>query len=186
VIDRHRAAGARRSLLAVVMAAALLIFVACSGDDDKASTSPTTSTSTSTTAAPGVPDGAVATPMKGLTVGQCFVIPIDDAPADGRAVWVVDCSQPHTHEIYDIVDYAGPTVKGDEYPGVAAVQAWSEQSCHERFEAFAGIPWTRSSLEIQVWWPSTESWPDDDRSVICTAFPQSEERVTGSQRGKET
>ena len=79
---------------------------------------PTTSTSTSTTAAPGVPDGAVATPMKALTVGQCFVIPIDDAPADGRAVWVVDCAQPHTHEIYDIVDYAGPTVKGDDYPGV--------------------------------------------------------------------
>jgi hypothetical protein len=158
--------------------------VACSSGDQPASL-PTTSVATSMTAAPGVPDGAVATPMNGLTVGQCFVIPTDDAPADGRAVWVVDCSRPHTHEVYDILTYAGPTVKGDDYPGVAAVQTWSEQSCHERFEAFAGIPWTRSSLEIQVWWPSTESWPRRDRSVICTAFAESEERVTGSERGRK-
>ena len=121
--------------------------------------------------------------MESLSTGQCFVLPVEDAAADGRAVWVTDCGQPHTHEVYDVVDYGGSSVRGDEYPGVTAVQDWSEQACFDRFEPFAGIPWTRSELEIQVWWPSAESWDAEDRSVICTAFPQSGERTTGSQRG---
>ena len=56
--------------------------------------------------------------------------------------------------------------RGTDYPGAATVQDWSEQACFDRFEAFVGVRWTLSELDIAVWWPSEESWasgrPDGD------------------------
>jgi hypothetical protein len=46
-----------------------------------------------------------------------------------------------------------------------------------------GVRWTLSELEIEVWWPSEESWGRGDRSVICTVMSATGNRLLGSQRG---
>lgn len=174
----------KRRVLACAVAAVLAgcTVAACSSDRGSSGRT-TTSASTTTTAAAGPPAGATAEGLRSLDPGQCFDLPKDDPEAEDRAVWVVDCAQPHTHEVFDVIPYAGPVLKGGGYAGTAAVQDWAEQACFERFEPFVGVPWTRSDLEIESWWPSEESWGRSDRSVICTVFPQNGGRTTGTQRG---
>ena len=127
--------------------------------------------------------GATQAGLRDISAGQCFELPRNDAAADNRAVWVVDCNGPHTYEVYDVITYGGTEPKGGAYPGIDAVQAWSEQACFDRFQGFVGIPWTRSSFDIQSWWPSDESWAQGDRSDVCALFAESGGRVSGSQRG---
>lgn len=170
-------------LFASVLAATVALWAAgCSGGSEEGG-----STSTTTTAPPveepeGLPASAVEAGLRTVQVGQCFVLPEDDPAAEDRAVWVVPCEEPHSHEVYDVIAYDGPMVRGGGYPGAAPVQDWAEQVCFDRFEVFVGIPWTRSDMDIEVWWPSEDSWGRTDRSVICTVFPATGGTVTGTAR----
>ena len=135
-----------------------------------------------TTAPPGRPDGAVEVGFRDLETGQCFD-PIEDSRVDELAVWVLDCELPHTHEVYDVVTYEGEGAgPGTSYPGVATVQDWAEQTCFDRFEDFVGVRWTMSELDIEVWWPSEDSWARADRSVICTVMSDSGDQLSGTRR----
>ncbi len=121
--------------------------------------------------------------LREIQVGQCFDT-IDDPVAADRAVWVLDCDTAHTHEVFDVVTYEGEGAgRGTSYPGVATVQDWSEQACYDRFEAFVGVRWTLSALDIAVWWPGEESWARADRTVICTVMSDTGDALTGTQRG---
>jgi hypothetical protein len=171
------------ALLAAVTAVVLL--AGCSdGDDGAASstTAPATTEAVVTTAPAGRPAGGVETGLRELATGQCFDT-IDDPLVRDLAVWVLDCASPHTYEVYDVVTYEGEgSGRGTDYPGVAVVQDWSEQACFDRFEAFVGVRWTVSELDIAVWWPSEESWARADRAVICTVMSDSGDQLTGTQR----
>lgn len=181
--------GIRRTRWApAAVAAALALAVtlsACSGSDGDDGTTTTSTSEVPTTAPPTLPPGAVATGLDDLVVGQCFLEPADDPPAEDRAVWVVGCDQPHTHEVVDVFDYDGDTDDGG-YPGSETVQYWSEDACYQRFEPFVGIPWTRSELDIEVWWPSEDSWDRTDRTVVCTVFPADGSRTEGTRRGSRS
>jgi hypothetical protein len=168
---------------APVLTAAFVLVGALGCSSGDTSTATTTTARVTTTTVAGPPAGATEQGLRELQVGQCFEQPDDDLEAQDRAVWVIDCADPHTHEVYDVVRYEGPVLKGGAYAGTAAVQDWAEQACYGRFEGFVGTPWTRSSLEIETWWPSEESWGRSDRTVICTVFPENGSRATGSQRG---
>lgn len=181
---------ARRALLGtaapavVLTAAALLWATGCSGDGGSSSTTGPTTTRPAPTSAPAAPPAdAVATGLRDLTAGQCFLLPRGDPQAEDRAVWVVDCGAVHTHEVVEVLPYAGPVARGGAYAGATPVQDWAEAACYDRFEPFVGAPWTRSELDIEVWWPSQESWGRGDRKVICTVFPEDGSAVTGSRRG---
>jgi hypothetical protein len=174
----------RRCSLVVLLPAAALWVAACSGDDDPASTTaPETTVEVSTTEPPGRPPGAVETGLREIDPGQCFDT-IEDPLVTDLAVWVLDCETPHTYEVYDVITYEGDGAgRGTDYPGVATVQDWSEQACYDRFEAFVGVRWTISELDIAVWWPSEESWARADRTVICTVMSDTGDQLTGTQRG---
>ena len=170
------------SLLVAVVAATAL---SCSGDggSDTSTTAPATTEVVETTEPPGRPPGAVETGLREIDAGQCFDT-IDDTRVSDLAVWVLDCAGPHTYEVYDVVTYDGDGAgRGTDYPGVATVQDWSEQACYDRFEAFVGVRWTISELDIAVWWPSEESWARADRTVICTVMSDTGDQLTGTQRG---
>ncbi len=135
-----------------------------------------------TTAPSGPPAGAVETGLREIDAGQCFD-PIEDPLVADKAVWVVDCAEPHSFEVYDVVTYDGDGAgRGTSYPGVATVQNWSEQACYDRFEPFVGERWTLSELDISVWWPSEESWGRADRAVICAVMSDTGDTLTGTQR----
>ena len=168
------------------MAALALSGSACSnGEDGTAGESTATSTTlaVATTAPPGRPPGAVDTGLAELAAGDCFDT-IDDPAVSDLAVWTLDCEMPHSYEVYDVVAYEGDGAgRGTSYPGVATVQDWSEQACYDRFEAFVGVRWTISELDIAVWWPSEESWARADRTVICAVTSDTGDELTGTQRG---
>lgn len=169
----------------VVVAAATTCLTACSGEDagTPSTTEPETTAVVQTTEPPGRPPGAVETGLRELEPGQCFDT-IDDSRVADLAVWVLDCAAPHAYEVYDVVGYEGDGAgRGTDYPGVATVQDWSEQACYDRFEAFVGVRWTISELDIAVWWPSEESWARGDRNVICTVVSDTGDQLTGTQRG---
>ncbi len=177
---------ARRAVVA--LSALVLVFGAlgCSGgdaDDGGAHDAEQTTTTEApvTTVPPGVPPGATEIGFADLETGGCFEV-IDDPVVSDLAVWSVDCATPHTFEVYDQFTYEGDTDDGG-YPGAAAVQDWSERACHDRFEAFVGTRWTLSELEIQLWWPTEESWDRGDDTVICAALEESGDKVTGTLRG---
>jgi len=155
---------------------------ACSGGDEPAATTTSTTKAPATTEV-GLSTSAEATGLRDLDVGQCFDLSKDDPDAADRAVWALPCTDPHTHEVYSVVTYDGPAVKGGAYPGTAVVQDWAEQTCYAGFETFVGRPWTESSLDIETWWPSQESWGRRDRSIICTTFPTDGSHTTGSAAG---
>lgn len=176
---------AGRRLLLTAILAAVLVCAACSGDDGGATTTsgPETNPTPETTALAGPPPEATEQGLRELQAGDCFD-KVDDPTAADRAVWLIDCEDPHSHEVFDVVTYdADDAGGGMPYPGVATVQDWAEQACYERFEAFVGTRWTLSELEIEVWWPSEDSWDRGDRTVICTVLSATGDRLTGSQRG---
>ncbi len=178
----------RPTFLTSCLATTLVFAAACSGGDADSPPSgddPEVTASTEapvTTAPPGVPPGAVELGFGDLEVGQCFDT-IDDIVVGELAVWALDCATPHTFEVFDQFDYDGEQGEDGAYPGIDVVQEWSERACHDRFEAFVGKRWTVSELEIQLWWPSEESWDRGDDTVICAVLEDSGERVTGTLRG---
>lgn len=172
-----------RSALTLALAAAVLA-AGCNdgGGEEQSDPTPSTTEAVATTAPSGRPPGAVETGLRDLETGQCFDT-IDDLQVRDLAVWVLDCSTPHTYEVYDVMTYDGEGAGGGTpYPGVATVQDWAEQACFDRFEAFVGVRWTLSELDIEVWWPSEESWGRGDRKVICTVLSDSGDPLTGTQR----
>ncbi len=163
-----------------------LALSACGGDDsadDKTDTTDTTAPATSTTAAPGPPPGSELLPVLDLGDGDCFDT-VSDPTAVDKAVWKINCADPHSYEVYGVLDYDGDgSGRGTPYPGVSAVQNWSEQACYAQFEPFVGVRWTISELDIKVWWPSERSWNNNDRGVICTVTASNGSDLTGTQRG---
>jgi hypothetical protein len=162
---------------------------ACSDGDGAATTTtvpPDTALAegaTATTAPSGPPPGAELEGLRELEPGQCFDT-VDDPVAGDKAVYVVTCPDPHTYEVYEVVAYEGEDAgRGADYPGTATVQNAAEQACFDRFEAFVGVRWTLSELDIQVWWPSEDSWARADRSIICAVVSASGDPLTGSRRG---
>lgn len=177
----QRTARRHQQLAAALVAVASVAVIGCSrgGGTTKATT--TTAEVTTTTFA--LPAGATATGLRSIESGQCFELPKDDPAAQDRAVWVLPCTDPHTHEAYAVLTYDGTAVKGGGYPGTNVVQDWAEQSCYAAFEEFVGVEWTASSFDIETWWPSAESWGQKDRKVICSVYKSSGGRSTGTARG---
>jgi len=173
-----------------MIVASAMLFGACSSgsakDKDLAASTTTAvdvGSNTVTTSAPGPPLGSTLTGFKDLQVGDCFEELTDTATED-RAVWLLGCTQPHAYEVFLLTDYQGSGAgRGTSYPGTTTIQDFSEQVCFDQFEAFVGLRWTLSDLDIRAWWPTEESWARADRKVICTVVSQSGDKLTQTQRG---
>lgn len=170
-----------RGAVAVV---ATVVLAACGGDDGDDAAETTTTTTPVTTAPPveGPGPDAVAVGWAELSAGDCFE-PVDDPDATDLAVWRVDCTEPHRYEVYDVVALDVEVPIGGGYPGAEAIRDRAEELCVERFEAFIGVRWTVSELDLQAWWPSENSWARGDDTVICAVMELSGEPMTGTQRG---
>lgn len=172
----------RTVLVAALLASAALALGACGSGSSSTSSSTTSERETTTTTDPDAPpEGAVAKGLNSLQVGQCFLPVTGNDAAEDRAVWVVECSDPHLFELYARLRYTGPGAASGGFPGSTTVQNWAEQKCFDEFEGFVGVPWTRSDLEIQTWWPSLQSWGKPDRTVLCAVTPADGGLTTGSQ-----
>ena len=113
-----------------------------------------------------------------MRVGDCF----DNSSGIGDEVSDlpgVPCSQPHDYETYAVFD-----VTVDSYPSEESMSELAYDSCLERFGSFVGTDYEESVLEIVTLYPTTESWKQDDREVVCALYDISDEKLVGSTKGR--
>lgn len=176
--------------LAPVLLTLLVIAAACSSKKATTATSTTKAPSTtrpgvSTVKAPEPPPGQPVG-FKGLGVGQCLN-DVAEPTQRAQAALAVGCEQPHRFEVYDILTYPFGAKKPDPaapYPGETTVRNDSERACYERFAQYVGAEWTSSDYDIQVWWPSQQSWLTyTDRTIYCGLYVAQGGYSLGSGRG---
>ena len=91
----------------------------------------------------------------------------------------VPCTEPHDNETYAVFDL---TV--DSYPEGDALGELAFENCVERFELFVGRDYESSTLDINIMYPSAESWAQHDREVICAVFDVDANKLMGSAAGR--
>ncbi len=96
------------------------------------------------------------------TVGDCFVI--GDELEVGE-VDVVDCTEPHTDEVYAIVNASS---LGATFPGDEALFEWIFNECLGYFQPYTGQSYEESRYYADVLIPTPEGWREGDREGVCT------------------
>ncbi|MGV8852075.1 MAG: septum formation family protein [Rhodoglobus sp.] len=111
-----------------------------------------------------------------LEVGDCEAA----APAEGEVsdTKTIDCSEPHQGEIY-----ASSIVADGDFPGETAIGEQAEADCYTEFESFVGINWDDSIYNFSWYYPTEASWSDGDREILCIAYHDGGEPITGSLAG---
>lgn len=126
------------------------------------------------------------TPVLDLTdagAGTCLQVP-DDLPPEVTKLPVIECSEPHTHEIYAAVAFESTTGSSDVFPGQEALNTFAEQVCVREFEPYVGISAFDSSLAFTWLTPTLGSWNDHkDRSILCVLNDAERAPLVGSMKG---
>lgn len=90
----------------------------------------------------------------------------------------IDCSEPHSHEIFAVV-VSDATV----YPGLEALETTAQAKCLGEFEDFVGISVFDSTLFYSWLVPTLNSWDrEDDREIICVVGNATGAPLVGSVR----
>lgn len=110
-----------------------------------------------------------------LGLGDCFDDPenfeeISDVP-------MVECSVPHHNEVYFTYD-----LPDGSFPGLQAIEEAADSDCYERFEGFVGRDYASSELDYGYLYPTSDTWSEGDREIVCLVYHVSNDKVTGSQR----
>lgn len=103
-----------------------------------------------------------------LAVGDCF-----QDPEDGTTLIVdvdtVDCSEPHDNEVFHIyeIDTLGTE---DSY----------FEDCVAQFTSYVGSDYATSEIFVSSISPTAEGFAEGDNEVICIAFLEPPNRLTGT------
>ena len=108
--------------------------------------------------------------------GECFQG--RGGPSDERGFDKVMCNDAHDGEVVSVFQ-----LDGSDFPGQEAVEAEARLRCSEDFEHYVGTPVEESTLDLRTFAPTEETWEDEDREVICTAFLADGSRLGASIRG---
>lgn len=117
--------------------------------------------------------------VNALQLGDCYNDTMSEAAAGITSVDAVPCSDPHDNEVY----YIGALPETD-FPGEALVEELVTDQCLTVFEAFAGISYSDSQLDVGYIFPSEASWGQGDRGYICIVYDVSLAKLEGSMRGR--
>jgi hypothetical protein len=99
-----------------------------------------------------------------LRVGDCVRTMTGPSGFTPDLVEVVDCTDPHTAEVY-----ATFSLREGSYPGKHRVEATAERGCDKRFFAYVRNSVSETTLDTYFAYPTKETWSrDDDREVLCT------------------
>jgi len=116
-----------------------------------------------------------------LGIGDCF----DDgeiSPGAGVGeigeVPLVDCTEPHDNEVYEI-----RTFDGDGFPGDQQIADEADRICFDAFQGFVGLDYQSSALDFGWLVPTAESWEAGDRLVACFVYRLDLEKVSGTLEG---
>jgi hypothetical protein len=113
-----------------------------------------------------------------VRVGDCFDS-VNSSNDGVSSVPGVPCAEPHDYEAFAVFD-----VSIESYPSDEEMYELSYYSCMEHFESFVGNDYESSSLEITTLYPSSESWAQDDREVVCAIYDMNDNQLVGSASGR--
>src|SRR4051812_30820840 len=100
----------------------MLLVAACSGDDDSVKRG-----------TDGHVTSAGDVSVFDVLVGDC-ILPPTDVKAEVERVRVVPCNETHTQEAFAVESYTN----GDAYPGDAALSAFADSACLEKYQGYVG------------------------------------------------
>jgi hypothetical protein len=162
VTSREQGAGVAARAGAAVLSLLLVAAAACSGDDDDAT---------------NVDEQPVLEVATNAAEPVCMQVD-EHLPAEVETLPIVDCADPHTHEIYATV-----TSPEDVFPGVDALGDFAQVECLGAFEPFVGTSPFDSALSYTWLVPTLQSWNDeDDREVLCVLMNRDGAPLTGTMR----
>lgn len=157
-----------------LVALAAVLGTGCGSDDEEAERGP---------------DGRVleAGPVSvfDLLEGDC-TSPPDEVRTGLERIDVVPCSEPHTQEVFAVLEYEIPDDGNDDFPGDNELETYAEAACLDPFADYVDVDYIDSSLFITFLLPTVTSWNEEgDREIVCfaqTTGEQLEASVEGSQR----
>lgn len=105
-----------------------------------------------------------------LEAGDC-ITDFFDSNSEGEVTPVFlfpmsECQEPHAMEVFAVSDSVYAET-GALYVGEDASFNMGIEWCGERFEPFVGEPYGSSPLEIWTFVPTSLTWKQGDRRVIC-------------------
>ncbi len=136
--------------------------------------------------------GDDGTPALSLEVGDCLDFPLPPTGPDLARVPVVECSDPHTAEVFHVgqLDPDGDR----EYPSSDEILFRSViASCIEPevgrsspFEQYVGVPLAESDLDVFPIAPDPGAWePTGGRFVCLVVPPTDDDELVGSVRAAD-
>jgi hypothetical protein len=111
-----------------------------------------------------------------LEVGTCFD---DTDETEVSSVPEVDCSEPHDNEVFAVFDYTA----SDTFPGSSAMNDAAQELCIAEFEAYVGLSYQESALDVFPITPTEGSWDSGDREIICALYNLDFSKLTDSMQG---
>jgi hypothetical protein len=112
-----------------------------------------------------------------MEVGLCFDDE-EELPDEVSSVPDVDCGEPHDNEVFALLQYPG-----DTFPGVDVMLDEANELCIGDFEAYVGLSYDESELDVYPFVPTEASWDNDDREIVCALYALDLSKLTGSMRG---
>jgi len=120
---------------------------------------------------------SVAGLTEDLVVGDCLNLP---QTAEVSVADTISCDQPHDNEVFALKSVG--TELGLNYPGRSEVETFASSACLENFDEYVGIAYQESIFYLTFLYPTSESWADGDRSIVCILFRGDLEKMTRSMR----
>ncbi|MDO9398056.1 MAG: septum formation family protein [Herbiconiux sp.] len=150
---------------AAPLISSLLLLAGCAALGPGDSGSPTVAMP-SMPAIPVTPTAPSVPPTTEPVQADVFTLEVGDCLNESESMFVddvpkVDCSTPHDLEVFDEFESVGasfdPVALGEE----------ADAGCTGRFEAFVGVPWETSTLDVVSYKPTGQSWFIGDRHITC-------------------
>ena len=113
-------------------------------------------------------------------VGDCFDDYSTSFNDEVSSVPGVPCSDPHDNEAFAVFDVTITSYpESDDHMAELA-----HNSCLERFDSFVGRDYESSSLDIITLYPTSASWKQSDREVVCAVYDMEAIKLVGSVQGQ--
>jgi len=115
-----------------------------------------------------------------IKVGDC----LNDSSAGDSVTTVptVDCAEPHDSEAYKSI-----ILDDETFPGLETIKGYANTGCADAFEAFVGVSYDDSLINLNYYYPTEETWATGDREILCLARDTDETgaevQATGSLKG---
>ena len=99
-----------------------------------------------------------------LAVGTCFEIPTASSVA---TVTKHACTEAHDAEVFHNAEYP----ENGDYPISLRFSSFASETCTPIFETYVGEAFEdNEDLEIGFFYPGSETWADNDRTVTCYVY----------------